>query len=72
MLFKAQAANLTLTTPKAFTLTLGTLAHFRHFLLPMTKDEVQRRRWTFYEAVKNGLGNPSCRTQEPFNHKSLT
>ena len=56
MLLKAQAANLRLTTPKAFTLTLGilgTLAHFRHFLLLMTKDEAQRRRWTFYEAVKS-------------------
>ncbi len=55
MLFRAQAANLRLTTPKAFTLTLGilgTLAHFRHFLLLMTKDEAQHRRWTFCEAVK--------------------
>ncbi len=51
-LLKAQAANLRLTTPKAFTLTLGTLAHFRHFLLLMTKDETQHRSWTFYEAVR--------------------
>ena len=43
-----------LTTPKAFTLTLGilgTLAHFRHFRLLMTKDAAQHRNWTFCEGV---------------------
>ncbi len=52
VLLKAQAANLRLTTPKAFTLTLGTLAHFRHFPLLVTKDAAQRRSWTVCEAVK--------------------
>ncbi len=49
-----EAAKFRLTTPKAFTLTLGilgTLAHFRHFLLLITKDAAQRKSWTFCEAV---------------------
>ncbi len=60
VLFKAQAANLRLTTPKAFTLTLGilgTLAHFRHFLLLLTKDAAQHGSWTFCEAVKDLFGS---------------
>ncbi len=55
VLLKAEVANFRLTTPKAFTLTLGilgTLAHFRHFPFLMTKDAAQHRSWTFYEAVK--------------------
>jgi hypothetical protein len=52
VLLKAQAAKFRLTTPKAFTLTLGTLAHFRHSFLLMTKDAAERRSWTFCEAVK--------------------
>ena len=36
-----EAAKFRLTTPKAFTLTLGTLAHFRHFLLLIMKDAAQ-------------------------------
>ncbi len=52
-----KTAKFRLTTPKAFTLTLGilgTLAHFRHFLLLMTKDAAQHRNWTFSEAVMLG------------------
>ncbi len=54
---EAHPANFRLTTPKAFTLTLGILgtsAHFRHFLLLITKDAAQRCRWSFCGNVNGG------------------
>ncbi len=68
VLFKAKAANLCFSRRRPQTGAVEgagrkiqisnaegvhiNFRHFRHFLLLMTKDEAQHRRWTFYEAVK--------------------